>query len=199
MNILITDSDAATYIETRDKLLWWLYIRRSILISIILLTAGIALLTDGIFRGSENKVSNYEHSSYPTTRIIKTTQVYDYHLSYGFGMALIFVSLYFFFMIFRQRMFFFKTSKRISKIRKVADNDFTIRINDQDISYQDFELASEAKWSHFSRFKIYKQFILLFADRYSWSSFAIPVNLLTDDDFKELFQFLKRRLSEKKG
>ena len=186
MKILITSSDAAGYFESRYRIFWQLSSKKlsyKIIYQILFLVIGVFFLVSAFYTGYDNKVSNTE---------------YAYGLSFGFGFACIYISLYSFYGFFRQRRHVIKTFKKIYEIYRKNDNNYNIRVTDESLYYQDYQLTKEFKWIFFSHYKLGYEYILLFRDNYLVEPFLILKNQLTSDELAELLHFLKKSLPEKR-
>ena len=186
MKIFITSNDAAGYFESSYRILWRLSSKKlsyKVLCQILYFVMGVFFLILAFYKGYDNKVSNTE---------------YDFGLSFGFGVAWIYISLFSFYGVFRQRRYAVKTLKKIYDRYKGNDNNYNIRVTSESLYYQDYQLTEEFKWTFFSHYELGHEYILLFRDNYLLAHFIILKNQLTSDELAELLHFLKKTLQEKK-
>jgi len=79
-----------------------------------------------------------------------------------------------------------------------SDSKITININDELVKYQDLELSQEVKWSLFTHYKLYNDYLFLIMDDSFLSSIIIHKKNFEEAEFKELHDFVKNKLILKK-
>lgn len=195
MEITIAGNDASAYIQETSTIRWASSLRRQYLGTLIFFLFGVLILTIGVSSGNTMSVKTYKYDHNATTEYITK---YDYHISLGLGIGFMLIALYFLYILYRQKIKFFKGIAKIcARHRQFSDN-FSIQINDDHIGYRDFELIREQKWSAFSHYMLYKNNLLLFQDDFYISSIVIQQARLSDKDYSNLLKFVKSKVPAKK-
>jgi hypothetical protein len=197
MEIRISSNSASSFFLEVDKISWHIYARKHFRYPALLLLLGLILLVIGILQGSDTVVSSsqfYENSK----RVVTTKTFYNYHITFGLGIGFISTFLHFIYMLFRQKKRFFELSTRMcNRLKKFGDN-FILRINNESIFYQDFELTKEEKWTKFSSYRIEQGYLFLFRESLYITSTAIPIKQLENNNLPELMKILHNNSIHKK-
>ena len=92
--------------------------------------------------------------------------------------------------------FFSKIKETIARSDK-QKNITEISLNDVKIMYKDFEVFYEMKWSVFSSYKFYKNYLFLLSDDTYLTGIMINKSELSVEEFETLSKFIRSRLPEK--
>jgi len=193
MEIVITGDNCEKLIFDTNKIMWKSTQQRQLAAVALSLFIGLVFLVSDIIDGhkatSGQFQSDLEHA---------TTTINNYQLSFGLGVALIFLSLYLVYIFYRQKRSFFTSVSALANRRKRLNNNFKITVTDLAIEYEDFELSRKEKWSGFKYFKISNQYAVLLRDHNGIApAMSIPLNTLSDIDRVALNSFLKSKLLPK--
>jgi hypothetical protein len=195
MEITIEGNDASEYIKETSKIRWASSLRRQYLGALIFFLFGVLIFTIGLSSDSTMSMTTYKYDINSTTEY---TTKYDYHISLGLGIGFMLIALYFVYIIYRQkRKFFLSVAKICTRHKQFSDN-FSIKINNENVCYRDFELIREQKWSTFSHYIVYNDNLLLFQGDFYIASIVIQKARLSDKDYSDLFNFIKSKLPVKK-
>jgi len=197
MEIIIANNNTAAYFLEINKIVWRTYARKNFIYFTSVLILGLFLLAFGIYNGYDS-VSSKAHYFENTGKLITEETFYNYHITFGLGIGFISVFLYFVYIFFREKKQFFASLNKVCDRHIKSGNNFTLRINDESVLYQDFELTREEKWSIFSSYRIDKDYLFLFRDTYHLTSTAIPIKQLVNNNLPELLKILQKNLIEKK-
>ena len=115
----------------------------------------------------------------------------------SFGLSLIFLSLFYFSHIYQNKIKYLSRTKQILSRFKNQNEGIEIKITNTSVSYKDFEAYSDMKWTCFTEYKLYKNYLILIINKQSLSSIAINRNEISGSQFTELFEFVKNRLPER--
>lgn len=195
MEIVIEGNDSSEYIKETARIRWTTSIRREYLRALIFFLIGVLILTIGVFSDHTISATTYKYVDNFTTQY---TTNYDYHISLGLGIGFMLIALYFVYIIYTQkREILLRIAKICDKRRQFSDN-FSLKINADNVCYRDFESMSEQRWSTFSHYMIYKDDLLLFEDDFYIPSIVIQKARLSDKDYSDLINFVKSKLPAKK-
>jgi hypothetical protein len=89
-----------------------------------------------------------------------------------------------------------RTKQFINRYRSQTEG-IEIKITNTSVTYKDFEIYSEMKWTVFTEHKLYKNYFILIIDRRDLSSIIINRNEISETQFTEIFEFVKGKLPEK--
>lgn len=195
MEIVIEGNDVSEYIKEINRIRWNASIRRHYLGSLIFFLVGVLILTIGVFSDSTISATTYRYVDNTTNEY---TTNYDYHISLGLGIGFMLIALYFVYIIYRQKREFFSSIAKICARRRQFSDNFALKVNADNVCYRDFELIHEQKWSAFSHYMVYKDYLLLFQDDLYISSIVIQKARLSDKDYSDLLNFVKSKLPVKK-
>ena len=115
----------------------------------------------------------------------------------SFGLSLVFLSLFYFSHIYQNKIKYLSRTKQILSRFKNQNEGIEIKITNTSVSYKDFEAYSDMKWTCFTEYKLYKNYLVLIINKQSLSSIAINRNEISGSQFTELFEFVKNRLPER--
>ena len=168
MQIEITRSDSKNLLPA-NKLKWDLFIRKQYKLWIIYFAIGIVFLLMGA--ASKN--------------------IWNFFTS--FSLLFLVMGITFVYQTINSRE---KTIESLRKSISLSDFEITISVNDSVFIYEDSKSYSELKWTFFSGYKIYKDYLFLVAGNNLLSSFSICKNELSPKDFEELHNFVSHLLPE---
>lgn len=116
----------------------------------------------------------------------------------SFGLSLIFLSLFYFLQTYQNKTrFFARTKQHIDRYNRQEEG-IEIKITDISITYKDFERTSEMKWTTFTHYKFYKDYLFIISENGYLSSVIINKNEINSDKFFKLLDFVKNTLQERK-
>jgi hypothetical protein len=164
---------------------------------LLVFICGLIFFSAGRSQGYDSSESHYKYNKNYTVSYVHTIQ-YNYHIMLGLGIAVMLFSVYlaFVYLILQRKKFFKAVSKVVSRHKTVSDI-YTLKINDDGIYYNDSEITQNEKWSVFTKYKIYKEYLLLFRDDFYINALVIDKKQIPDTDFNELLIFVKKKLIEK--
>jgi len=196
MEIIIEKDNASEYIAEIHKILWRQILRKSYPFYLGLLVLGLVFLFPGIHEGRDSTTSSYEYFD-KANKIETTTNIYNYHISFGLGVAFILVFLFFVLIHFIEKKRFFKSINKFCYKHNQSNNNYVFKITNASISYQDFEYKKEENWNAFSLYKIEQEYLFLFRDNY-FNSSTIPLKGLNSNELEDLLKIVQSRLLKKK-
>ena len=89
-------------------------------------------------------------------------------------------------------------TKQILSRHKNQNQGIEIKITNTSVSFKDFEIYSEVKWTCFTEYKLYKNYLILIIDKQSLGSIFINRNEISGDQFADLLEFVKSKIPERK-
>lgn len=116
----------------------------------------------------------------------------------SFGLSLIFLSFFYFSHTYRNRANFFARTKQYLNRIKPLNEGIEIIITDASIRFKDFQTFSEMKWSFFTQYKLYDDYLFIIVESDYLNSIIINKNEIEPTKYSELVNFLKSRLQERK-
>lgn len=197
MEIVINNKTASELILQTNKIRWAVYKQRLIFSFLLVFLCGLIFFFAGRSQGYDSSESDYKYNNDFTISYVHTTQ-YNYHILLGLGIAFMLFSIYLaiIYLILQKKKFFKAVNKVASRHESVSDI-YTLKITDEGIYYKDAEIMREEKWIVFSKYKMYKNNLMLFRDDFYISALVIDKSQLSDADFNELLIFVKKILPEK--
>ncbi|MBK7569231.1 MAG: hypothetical protein IPI31_15525 [Bacteroidetes bacterium] len=118
--------------------------------------------------------------------------------SSSFGLSLIFLSIFYFFQTYQNKAKFIARTKHYIDRFNSQKEGIEITITDSSVTYKDFETTSEMKWTFFSQYKVYKDYLFIISESGYLSSIIINKNEINPEKFSKLFAFVKNTLQERK-
>jgi hypothetical protein len=115
----------------------------------------------------------------------------------SFGLSLVFLSLFYFSHIYQYKRKYLSRTKQILNRYKNQNEGVEIKITDKLVSYKDLEAYSEMKWTYFTEFKLYNNYLILIIDKQSLNSIIVNRNEISGAQFTELLEFVKNKLPER--
>lgn len=190
MEIILKDDNAKETYAAKESIVWKLHSKKYVkfillnyLIGLILLLIGILIFNDYNYK---SEYHNYQTSEYHVTYV-------NYHMHLTILIGIVFVlsaSLNLYYHIKGKNDFFRKINESKTKLFK----EVIIQISDGGISYKSFLLESEMKWTFFSMYKIYDNFLFLYSNDALMNSICIDKNLMSEEEFSQVMSFIKNRL-----
>ncbi len=172
----------------KNKVLWALQAKTYIKYILFAITTGLVLLVIGLSSGY----------TFMSKAVNGMTTVYNLHIAASIGLSFILMGiLYSVHMFKNKRLFFGYADKHINQ-HSLDPADGSIQIDETGITYISSDIRQEIKWKRFSHFTYYRGFLFLFMDDYYLQSISVDKNQMSDHDFAELSEFLKKELQEKK-
>lgn len=169
----------------RNIIHWKLFAHKYYLIILVEFLGGISCLISGMRKGYTWK-----------STVNGASTLYTFNGELSIGIAFLLLAIISFFNIQRSRNSFFK-KVRASMQNNISDN-ASMEIDNTEVKYRDSELIQEIKWSLFSHYKFYKNYLFLITSDNYITSILIDKRLLTSSEFAELSAYVKKQLSEKK-
>lgn len=193
MQILISVNNGLEYYEKYQKYLNKYVLWRALTFFSLLLLLGLVFLYSGLKEGFDSQTSESSFSE-NGKNVLTHTYNYYYHLPVGIGIALFIVFLYISLLLFSS---FWKGSKRINKMIDKFDGreyKISISINDQTISYKDMEFEMQVYWSTVTKYKIIKDYIVLFSNPMAANHLImiLPYKQMTKFEYDETLLILNR-------
>lgn len=177
MNIQIHRKDAS-YLISQNKIRWALFNRKNILIFIFYFLIGLLLL---IWTGvTKNKDDSF------------------WGIDSSLGISSIFLSLFYFSHTLKNRKrYISRTLDYIDKFNNCQSQGIDIMISDSIITYKDFQISAEYKWTNFKKYKVYKTYLFILTDNENLDGIIINKNEITSEQFTELTDFVSRIFEQK--
>ena len=122
----------------------------------------------------------------------------DINIGISLGIAFILLGAIYSYHNYVNKKKFYRKIQILSKRIEKNHDEILIHITGESIRYEDFELSQELKWSLISHYKIYNDLLFLIMDEHLLTSIIIDKNLITEEEFSELYSFVKNKLIEKK-
>ena len=114
----------------------------------------------------------------------------------SFGLSLILLSIIYLIHNYRSKHKFLAATKQIIEDSKKQPEGIDINFTEASITYKDFEVVSEVKWSHLTTYKFYKDHLILTARNEYFGGLIITKNEISDEQFSELLSFVTKNLTE---
>lgn len=187
MNILIRNTNALQSMIQRNKVLWTLQAKTYLKYILFAITTGLVFLVIGLASGFTFK-----------SKADSTTTVYNLHIATIIGLSFILMGMLYSIHMYRNKRIFFESVDKYINRHSLDPADGSIQIDDNGITFLSNEIKQDIKWKRFSHFKYYRGFLFLFMDDYSLQSISIDKKQVSDHDFAELLDFLKKNLQESK-
>lgn len=181
------------YIKDVYEILWKIHLKKTIVYLLVAFLMGVLFIITGLTSNHDTSISTTKYDENATS-VIKNITYYKYHFTLGLGIAFSIFALYILFLLFNQRKRLIRSMAR----RKISSVEYSMRITENQISYEDPEFNRNAKWSIFWKYKIYKKNILLLRNEAYWESFIIPIDRISQNEYEIFLEFLKRTLPQKK-
>lgn len=185
MDITIKINNNIEKIVQKNRMLWNFSSKKQYRNIIYYFLIGVGLLIFGIICKYTFRIISLDHN----------IKLYNINLSFSIGLAFILLSGISFYHLQVNRRAFFHDIDRY--IHRINEYNCSIQINDTGVTYTDFELIQEVKWSKFSHYYHFKGFLFLMINGDIISSFIINKADLSSTDFSELLNFIKKKLIEK--
>lgn len=177
MNILIKNPNSHENIIEYNKIKWELAVKNSRRLILVFIFVVLISIVYELFN-----------------RVIEST---DDNSTLSLGSAFIFLIAIYLFQQYRSKKRFFKWVNWHSYKLKNSRSPVILEITDDFVRYEDFEIKTEMKWSAFSSYRFSKGYLFLIRDDNFFASTAIKKELIPDNDFKELMEFVKKMFLEK--
>jgi hypothetical protein len=196
MEINIENLHAGESFYEANKILFRLSIRKFLLKLTIPLFGAAYFLITALSSGYDSSESTTTTEESVRTYLTHVTNL-AYHLTLGLGIAFSFLLLIQILGFTRQRSRFFTEAKIIRNRYTKSGNKYAVKITEEVVFYQDFELKRESKRSVYANYLFYGNYLFLFPSASYWTAFSIDLSENSPGDLNELRTFLKRRLLEK--
>ena len=116
----------------------------------------------------------------------------------SFGIGILLLSLFYFIHNYKNKIKFLARTKEILSKYKNENNGIEIRINETTVSYKDFDIYSELRWTVFTQYEFYKDYLILVMDSQYLTSIFVNRSEISEGQFTELFEFVKTKLPERR-
>lgn len=187
MDIKINNTNAAQICLDQNKALWDIFTKNHFKRLIFPLTFSLLLIAFGLFDFNNNdKVVTMGNTTY-----------YNFHLSLSIGIVFLVTTLMSLIRLVREKSIFFQKVNRLALGHSQNSNTITIELSENSVKYQSHELTQEMKWSVFSNYKVYKNYIILTVESYILASVIVDKRLISENEYSELINFIKTKLTEK--
>lgn len=169
--------DNNNYLLEQSRVKWELFARKNVRIFSVYALVGVFCVAFGVF--THRRVGTF------------------WHFSTCVGLSLILLSSFYFYHLIRNRVkFISRTKDHIAAFEK-QKNPAEITLNDSRITYRDIESYWELKWTSFSQYKLYKNYLFLMTDDSFPGAISIRKNELSQKEFAILYKFIATKLLEK--
>ena len=115
----------------------------------------------------------------------------------SFGASLLLLSFFYFIHTYKNKIKYISRTKLFINRYRSQTEGIEIKITNTSVTYKDFEIYSEMKWTVFTEYKLYKNYFILIIDWRDLSSIIINRNEISETQFTEIFEFVKGKLPEK--
>lgn len=99
--------------------------------------------------------------------------------------------------IIRKKSIFFRKVNNLATAHIQNANIVSIHLSEDNVEYHSHELTQKMKWTVFSHYKIYKNYIILVASNNMLSPIMIDRNFISDTEYSDLIRFIKSILNNK--
>jgi multisubunit Na+/H+ antiporter MnhB subunit len=197
MQIKINQNNASEFIIETNIIRWRLYARRIIFAILLLFICGLILFISGLSLGYDSSISDYHYNHDHNVTYVHTIQN-NYHIFSSLGIAFMLFSLYLvYFYLVRQKNQFFNTVNKVAYRHKSISNNYILKITDVSLLYQDFEIIREEKWTLFSKYQNYQNYLLLFRDELFINCLVIDKRQISSEELADLQKFVSNKLVKK--
>jgi hypothetical protein len=197
MEIVIQDKKAYQHFMEERNIAWQLIVKRVRKIFLIQYGIGILLTIIG-FSPIYDTVNKTEYVNNITH---ENKTIYEHsssNLVGAFGLAYIVMNSVFLIGLFRRKeVFLDEAGLRGRKFFKQS-NETTFIFRDENIIHESDLAKSIYKWEMFSSLFLYKDFIFLNIDKAGANGLAIKRELISEESYHELINFIKQKMPEKK-
>jgi hypothetical protein len=162
--------ETADDVFQQNKIRWQRYVRKKILFNMLYIGIGALLILFSLLDSTKN-------TSF-------------WNLTTSFGMSSIFLAIIYLLHLLQLRgKYFAKTQRFVDRLKRYSD-EISITVTDSSILYKDSQTTFEVKWTSFSNYKIYKDYLIV--DDYGEVLSGIMINIkdLTAEEQVTLKTFL---------
>ena len=178
MKIQIKELNKSESLVESSKILWKLFAKKNKALFLLEFVVGLGFITWGLL---DNEYT-----------------FKGLNLIFSFGIACIFLSLIYYYHLYRNKKLYFRKVSWYLQKYKNSQSECIIEISDDFVRYEDFEKKNELKWSVFTSYKIISDFLFLITDDLLLAPITINKKLITNDEFNAIIEFVKKKLPEKK-
>ena len=115
----------------------------------------------------------------------------------SFGIGILLLSLFYFIHTYKNKIKFLARTKEIVSKYKNENSGIEIKFNDTTVSYKDFEIYSELRWTVFTQYKLYRDYLILVMDSQYLTSIFVNRSEISEVQFTELLELVKNKLPER--
>jgi hypothetical protein len=187
MNIKINNSNAAQSCLDQNKALWHLLIKDHLKRLLVPLIVSLSLIAFGLYDFNESGI---------VVTMGKITH-YNFHLFLSIGIVLLVIVLLTLIKLIKEKSMFFQKVNRLALGHSQNSNTITIDLTENSVKFQSHELTREMKWTVFSNYKVYKNYVILLVESYIVGPIVIDKRLISENEYSELINFIKTKLTEK--
>jgi hypothetical protein len=177
MEIKIINKDCNDLLN-KNKIRWTLFSRKNIFHFIIYAIVGLILLIGSAV--TEKDISNF------------------WGMGSSLGLSLIFLSLFYFSHTYQNKRKFITRTRAYIKLFNEQKQETELVFADEKITYKDFQSYSEWKWTKFSHYMLYKDYLFLILDNSFLNALIVHKSEVTPEKFDELLSFSKGHLRLRK-
>lgn len=178
MDIKIVKENSFKSIHDENSTRWKLFTEKNNKIILFQVVFGIVFIVLGIL--DENQQYN------------------NINITLSFGIAGVLLAGIYSLQTYMNKNRFDERIQQYANRHKLNPGNIEIHITNESIKYKDFELTQELKWSIFSHFKLYHGYLFLIIENSFLSSIVIDKKLFKEIEFIELYDFVSKKLIEKK-
>jgi hypothetical protein len=177
MEIKIVTSNFDDILQ-QNKIKWKLFIRKRLLENLLFIIIGILFITMQFFS------SNKPHQNF-------------WNLETSVGGSFLLLAIIYFYHIAKARYKFLFRAKKYVRDFKKNGRAIEIKITDDYVTYIDYESSVEVKWTIFTSYKYYYNYLFLNTIDEYLGGFVINRKDISEEQFSELFNFVSKKLAKK--
>lgn len=197
MEIIIRDTNAfRNYIES-NGIVFQLNAKKTFRSYLILYVIGILLVLLGFSNISSSEISS-DYTNYLTKEHTVTKKHYPINVFGSLGFGLLAVSTYFLILNKTGKSRYEEGVSRLGKLTYSIENLKTTIIRDDSISVESPITKFIYKWIIFNSYSLYKNYLILNIGETVAEYILVNKNLIPDETYQELMDFIKTRMKEKR-
>lgn len=197
MDIVIHDKKAYQHFMEERKIAWQLIVRRNRKIFLIQYGIGILFTIIG-FSPIYNNVNKTEYVNNITHENKTIYEHSSFNLVGAFGIAYIVLTSTLLIGQFRRKEAFLDEAGLRGRRFFKQSNETTLIFREENIIHESDLAKSIYKWEMFSSLFLYRNFIFLNIDKAGANGLAINRELISEESYQELLNFIKQKMPEKK-
>jgi hypothetical protein len=197
MDLVINDGNSYQNFLTEKRIFWNIIYKKAQKILFIQFGIGILLLIIGFspLNTSETKIERINNITHQS----ETTYQHETINFVGtLGIAFILLGIFSAFSLRKQKEKLMDETSRVGKLYFKNSNESAIKINDEGISFENSAVKRTYRWYVFSGFFQFDDYITLSLDSDGLNNLFINRELVSDEIFQNLVNFLRLKIPEKR-